>query len=233
MVNRCGYCSTALSRSFCSAAALPGPGGAVRHPQQRTGGGIVQRQRPQLRERGRVIRRCRPSRTRPGSPARPGTRTSVPSSDPVLSGRAPRLITTTRQSRSSCSRPRRPAARRPAVLLPAAPARRVPPVPAPPRRSPHPGPCPRHLARPPASAMSTSRMSASGSGGIGAPCQDCSWRVSPILPPHPACGSHRTGRSMCLGRWISRMARLMAGGRGWGSASRGSGSGLPARSPRR
>ncbi len=72
-----------------------------------------------------------------------------------------------------------------------------------------------------------------GSGGIGAPCQDCSWWVSPILPPHPACGSHRTGRSMCLNRWISRMARLMVRGTGWGSASRGSGSGLPPRSPRR
>ena len=35
----------------------------------------------------------------------------------------------------------------------------------------------------------------------GAPCQDCSWWVSPARPPHPACDSHRTGRSTCLARW--------------------------------
>ena len=72
-----------------------------------------------------------------------------------------------------------------------------------------------------------------GSGGIGAPCQDCSRWVSPILPPHPACGSHRTGRSMCPGRWISRMARPMARGTGRVSASRDSGNGPPARQTRR
>ena len=71
------------------------------------------------------------------------------------------------------------------------------------------------------------------SGGIGAPCQDCSRWVSPILPPHPACGSHRTGRSMCPGRWISRMARPMARGTGRVSASRDSGNGPPARQTRR
>jgi hypothetical protein len=38
-------------------------------------------------------------------------------------------------------------------------------------------------------------------GRTGAPCQDCSWWVSPARPPHPACDSHRTGRSTCLARW--------------------------------
>ena len=90
-------------------------------------------------------------------------------------------------------------------------------------------------------AASTSRWSANvfdpalpgRLGRVGAPCRDCSRWVSPTPPPHPACDSHRTGRSLCLDRWISRWGRLMAGGRGWGSASRGSGSGPPARSPRR
>ena len=35
-------------------------------------------------------------------------------------------------------------------------------------------------------------------GRTGAPCQDRSWWVSPARPPHPACDSHRTGRSTCL-----------------------------------
>src|SRR5438876_9340506 len=38
-------------------------------------------------------------------------------------------------------------------------------------------------------------------GRTGAPCRDCSRWVSPARPPHPACGSHRTGRSTCLARW--------------------------------
>jgi hypothetical protein len=38
-------------------------------------------------------------------------------------------------------------------------------------------------------------------GRTGAPCQDRSWWVSPARPPHPACGSHRTGRSTCLASW--------------------------------
>jgi hypothetical protein len=36
------------------------------------------------------------------------------------------------------------------------------------------------------------------SGRTGAPRQGRSWWVSPARPPHPACGSHRTGRSTCL-----------------------------------
>jgi Insertion element 4 transposase N-terminal len=79
----------------------------------------------------------------------------------------------------------------------------------------------------------TEEVSETWSGGIGVPCQDCSRWVSPILPPHPACGSHRTGRSMCPGRWISRMARSMVRGTGRVSASRDSGSGPPARWTRR
>jgi len=39
------------------------------------------------------------------------------------------------------------------------------------------------------------------SGRTGAPCQDRSWWVSPARPPHPACDSHRTGRSTCLASW--------------------------------
>ena len=35
-------------------------------------------------------------------------------------------------------------------------------------------------------------------GRTGAPCQERSWWVSPARPPHPACDSHRTGRSTCL-----------------------------------
>ena len=38
------------------------------------------------------------------------------------------------------------------------------------------------------------------SGRTGAPCRDCSRWVSPARPPHPACDSHRTGRSTCLDR---------------------------------
>lgn len=70
-------------------------------------------------------------------------------------------------------------------------------------------------------------------GRAEAPCRDCSRWVSPAPPPHPACDSHRTGRSMCLGRWISRKVRPMVRGRGRVSASRDSGSGPPARWTRR
>ena len=38
-------------------------------------------------------------------------------------------------------------------------------------------------------------------GRTGAPCQDCSWWVSPARPPNPACASQRTGLSTCLARW--------------------------------
>jgi hypothetical protein len=70
-------------------------------------------------------------------------------------------------------------------------------------------------------------------GRAEAPCRDCSRWVSPAPPPHPACDSHRTGRSMCLGRWISRKVRLTVRGRGKVSVSRDSGSGPPARWTRR
>src|SRR5215471_21316919 len=45
-------------------------------------------------------------------------------------------------------------------------------------------------------------------GRTGAPRRDCSRWVSPARPPHPACGSHRTGRSTCLARWLAGCCRL-------------------------
>src|SRR5450755_2440630 len=38
-------------------------------------------------------------------------------------------------------------------------------------------------------------------GRTGAPCQDCSWWVSPARPPNPPCDSHRNGLSTCLTSW--------------------------------
>jgi len=63
-------------------------------------------------------------------------------------------------------------------------------------------------------------------GRTGAPCRDRSRWVSPARPPHPACGSHRTGRSTCLAGWFSRRRRLPGPmSTGSGSCCRGSGSG--------
>ena len=46
-------------------------------------------------------------------------------------------------------------------------------------------------------------------GGAGTPCRDYSRWVSPALPPNPACAFQRTGLSMCRGRWVSRLGRLV------------------------
>ena len=63
-------------------------------------------------------------------------------------------------------------------------------------------------------------------GRTGAPCQDRSWWVSPARPPHPACDSHRTGRSTCLASGVSRWRRLLGPvSMGSGSCCRGSGNG--------
>ena len=62
-------------------------------------------------------------------------------------------------------------------------------------------------------------------GRTGAPCQDCSWWVSPARPPHPACDSHRTGRSTCLARWVSWLPGPAGVPTGPVCCCRGSGSG--------
>ena len=204
---------------------LPGPCLAQDRPGRRAARASGHRDDPQLRERGGIIRRPGASRRTPGSPwcppgspaSRPPRAPSCPATRTADGSSSPMSGPAACQNRSS-SRAGGTGSRQSVTTFPV-------------------GTCHSRAngmsASSPARRASASQYEASGSGGIGAPCQDCSWWVSPILPPHPACGSHRTGRSMCLGRWISRMARLMAGGRGWGSASRGSGSGLPARSPRR
>ena len=80
----------------------------------------------------------------------------------------------------------------------------------------------------------TEEVSETWSGRTGAPCQDCSWWVSPACPPHPACDSHRTGRSTCLARWSAGWWRLLVpGSMGSGWCCRGSGSGSPRRWMRR
>ena len=61
---------------------------------------------------------------------------------------------------------------------------------------------PSQAAGPGAGASAMAERAGCGQlGRTGAPCQDCSWWVSPARPPHPACDSHRTGRSTCLARW--------------------------------
>ena len=219
----------APSSSACSAAALSLPAGpcgitdSARHEQRSAGA-------PAAAGTGRSRRRSPRSRRTPCSRAYPASGSASLPAIPPQRLVFP-MVTAPGQPRPGA--PARPIPAPGPAALPGGPGRARSASPRPPGRRRTPRPRPRHQRQVPGQRGDHVPRPRSGSGGIGAPCQDCSWRVSPILPPHPACGSHRTGRSMCLGRWISRMARLMAGGRGWGSASRGSGSGLPARSPRR
>ncbi|MBV9383435.1 MAG: hypothetical protein JO242_22585, partial [Streptosporangiaceae bacterium] len=60
-------------------------------------------------------------------------------------------------------------------------------------------------------APGCNRQAADWSGGAGAPCRDCSWWVSPALPPNPACAFQRTGLSTCLGRRVSYRVAAGAG----------------------
>src|SRR6266851_7510136 len=50
----------------------------------------------------------------------------------------------------------------------------------------------------------------------GARCRPCGQPVSPTRSPHPACGSHRTGRSTCLGRWSAAGDGCCRTGSPWG-----------------
>ena len=139
MVNRCGYCSIAVSRSFCSAAALSVPAGPC---------GIPSSARVEASFSGSA-RTCGNGDESSPVPTEPnaarfagvsGTRISVPSSDPAFSGLSLPMMTA-RQSRSSCSWQRR-AQHDVLQFLQRLRAERVPPVPAAPAPTPAPRPAP-------------------------------------------------------------------------------------------
>ena len=128
----------------CSAAALSVPAGpcgiasSARHEQQVSGSARSARVRAAESSRG--ARRCRRTALFAGVS---GTRSSVPSSDPAVSGLLFPMVTAPGQPRSRCSRQAEPSTRSRSSSR-GDRAERVPPVPGRPRRRRPPRPRPRH-----------------------------------------------------------------------------------------